>query len=260
MGLRNLTGVVAVTPSQLLDDEERWWWEHFGRQPEMVFLRVLRVAKLAQSTPAVFNVARLHPGGQGFPLLPDQVAWLLAQASDQGCPIRAIAASWGDVAAAALQTDSAFTAWTPAAVLIADRMWKSIGFTRRSRLIGPGFNALRALLNMQSQALGGAGGGTGPRVANAEHAPGREPVMDDDEEDSVWMESLHDPRNFQRLAGLLRDWADKLLNGRPVDTEEERVQFECQIGWVEQQADLLNAAAYGQKESFGRRGFQKRYK
>ena len=84
--------------------------------------------------------------------------------------------------------------------------------------------------------------------------------MDDDEEDSVWMESLHDPRNFQRLAGLLRDWADKLLNGRPVDTEEERVQFECQIGWVEQQADLLNAAAYGQKESFGRRGFQKRYK
>ena len=73
----------------------------------------------------------------------------------------------------------------------------------------------------------------------------------------VWGVEGFNENSMRSLVDQVREWADIVLHNRPADLAAHLALFETTISWLERQCDLLKPTT---KETFGRHGFQKRYK
>ena len=222
-------------PLALLDWEERFLWEYFNRQP-CVFLKVEAFCNLldvdSNNRRATLQDLRpnmlcsLHAEVKESLLSLPQVQAFLAENQIQP----------GVVSGKALQ------AWAPIAHLVAFNRWTFLGFGGMVR-------------NLPAQTL--------PQLKLAWrnacrlHVAGAGPGQDDGRG------VLQNPHGLRDIAQNVRAWACHLLHGRAVQEggkDEQRFLLESCVQLFEREADALEVQQNPWMESFGRFGFQKRYK
>ena len=222
-------------PLALLDWEERFLWEYFNRQPCVLlkveaFCNLLDVdsnnrrATLQDLKPNM--LCSLHAEVKESLLSLPQVQAFLAENQIQP----------GVVSGKALQ------AWAPIAHVVAFDGWTFLGFGGVVR-------------NLTAQTLPQLG--LAWRNVCGLHVAGAGPGQDDGRG------VLQNPHGLRDIAQNVRAWACHLLHDRAVqegDKDEQRFPLESFAQLFEREADALEVQQNPWMESFGRFGFQRRYK
>ena len=227
---------VPFGPLAVLDWEERFFWEYYNRTP-CVPLKIEHVLDL---TSLGTNVARavvssrnqaffskLHPGlVDQLCALPDVQSFFL----QHGVDVRP---------AGVVGAGLAMQLWPPVAYLVASKKWTFIamgGFQKRlgGFVPAPFREAWQAARDLYVPNVEGA------RAADAE---------------------LANPLSLRELAENVRAWATFLLHNQAFDADDQAFKLEAAVHLFEEKADKLEELRKQcWMETFGRHGFQRRFK
>ena len=226
---------VPFGPLAILDWEERFFWEYYNRTV-MVSMKVEHVCEL---TGLACNIrgARVNSGNQPFfwKLHPDSVGELCRHAR-----VQAFLAEHGLDARQATDTlVHAVAVWPPVGYLVAKQKWSFVamgGFQKRvpKYVLHPfkrAWKAARELYAVQ------------PINRRAQDA------------------DLHNPLSLRELADNVRAWAAVMIQNQAFDHEDQKFKLEATVQLFESKADSLEELRrQSWMESFGRHGFQRRFK
>jgi hypothetical protein len=208
-----------------------------------VFRCVPNLPQVAQPVVPIILSAALVPNKFGYIIHQATVRQLWDTLTPDGVRIRDVVAQWNlpQLHADDEELRSVVQLWAPIVVLISHAQWHWFGipfnamFTRGCAASALKGNVLPAAHQLDGDVIL-------PNVVPNDDAWGVEGINE------VAMRSLGDQ---------VREWADMMLNGRPIDQDTQLALFETTIAWLDRQCDLLKPTT---RESFGHGGFQRRYK
>lgn len=219
-------------PLAILSHEERFSWEYCNRLP-VVPLHVVDVLPLwDRNITAVVFEKTCAEGNVLFQLHPGQVEAVLDNECSNFLTKHQI--SVHDFMASRFAVQQ----WMPLAFLLCKHDWKTISLPCLSRMPRSTPSELRAAVSRASS------------LYSTVHETDKPPV------------DFSSPAMFRNLAEKVRSWASMLLQGHDFDFEGQHFEMEEAVKLCDAQADALEQVLHSEPllESYGRHGFQKRFK